>query len=514
MKANAPHKITALLISSLLLFSGNAFAQTNSETTKSDTLRSGTIITDQLNTSTLNANILEVDTLVVGSGDEDPTQSNEIKHHRVRIDFENKRLLEYPKSLKDGEFYYLQIENINMNLYTVSHSSRDSTITADVAFPTFEVPGIETLIGLIAELPSGTIKSDSSTKIIDESGNRLSRDLENYRRFIEEKSRELQQINQDIDSLSLSVESYALHYLVEKNTELKKELRKELNVEKILIRSRVHRENLKALINTVESKRNEFYDFINGNETELGKEPELEKDSQQLIKLFSALLSGADSVYKSISAAAVTGWLQSVIHLDNNANRFYKSLPMQLTGDFTELSISINPKMEKFGLPSYSTQISFPYPNKWYIGVGTSVYWSSLSDDQYSIQAATIDSTTSRFRVVNEQSSNFEMGLSTLLYVGYRFWQNMIGMHYSFGPSISLTKPLKPRLMAGIGGSIGRKNKLVLNAFIISGPVSRLSDSYKEGQIVNMDKSDIPESVTVSKIGWGCGASLGYLYTF
>ncbi|WP_316834761.1 hypothetical protein [Pedobacter nutrimenti] len=70
---------------------------------------------------------------------------------------------------------------------------------------------------------------------------------------------------------------------------------------------------------------------------------------------------------------------------------------------------------------------------------------------------------------------------------------------------------MKPRLLTGIGFSVGVKHMFTFDVGGIFGYVDRLSSAYT-GE--DEELSAKPENVTVSKLSAGGFASIGYLYKF
>lgn len=451
----------------------------------------------------------------------------------ISLDFENKLFKSLPTSLKKGEFYQVKVDNINLNLYSVNIDYKDSTLEA-LDFPSFNFVGLENLTGILNELAPGEIssvlKGSKKAKMeslsplpsegfsdylskLDINLTSLEDSIITFQFYFSEQGSSVKQEIENLNNFVIMMESLIISHLVEGDKTWNENMQNDLTAEDIYKLSQSFRKRFQEIQRFMIATEKVYLAFYKRNQDEIDDDKNLKQKHEANTKLLAEIKKLAEYALGVLKPQAVQQWLKSAVFMGNTGYT-YTSLPFQLKGDFTDLSIQIVPRTKEFGLDEYHTQIRLPKVSKWYYGVGTSLYSSNLSDDQYSVQTTTIDSTTSRFRVINEEQSGWEAGISTLFHVGGTIKSSNVGMHLSLGPSISLTKPLKPRLMAGGGLSFGKSNKLIFNGFIISGLVNRLSNSYKEGKTVIVDPADIPESVTVSKIGWGVGGSIGYLYTF
>lgn len=495
---------------------------------------------DTVKTRVLKANYIHADTVKTKT-----IKTNRAKYvnsKTVRIDFDKKKLYKLPK-IEEGKFYQVQIDDINMNLYSVTVENKDTVITSDVTFPTFEILGLETLEEMFDVLSSASLPSVlaeknfadtvDSNKIIKLNGEKktekevraklqdITEKLNNYVTELDTEKIKILKFAMEIDTLMLDVQTMALSYLVERDKTWQQELKNDLGFRKFIEASEEYRNKVYRLLTKLKQKRTEYLDFYESNNEIIDDSSELRKTDDSIKKAFNAAINQLDKTFQAINAEKVSEWLNSIIHLDNNKERTYRSLPIQLKGDFTDLSIDIKPKDEKFGLPSYHTNLRFPYPPKWQIAASTGIYRSfRFSDDAYSISATKIDSTSAEIEIKDENPSNWEIGTAALFHwnlsniINFLDFSEKLQLQITMGPAISLTKPVKPRMLFGGGAAFGDKHKLTLNILLVAGNVDRLSKNYSLSEAKEVSIDQIPNNVTVSKFKWGWGLSVGYMYNF
>lgn len=476
---------------------------------------------DTVKTKVLEAKDIYADKIKLKTSQKLPSKYEESQ--AVRINFKKRKLYKLP-DLGEGDFYHLQIDDINMNLYTVSHQSEDSVITTDITFPTFDIPGLETLGGLLEKLPKANLplvnypenlKGLSNADKIQLPG--ITQTLNKYVTELNSEKIDIQKLAHEIDTLMLDVRTLALSYLVERDKTWQEELKGELDFKTFFEESEKYRNKVYALLTKLKKKRTDYLAYYDDNKEIISKNSELRKTDENIKEAFTAAINHLDKTFQTINADKVSEWLTTIIHLDNNKTQSYTSLPIQLKGDFTDLSIDIKPKDEKFGLPSYHTNLRFPDAPEWRIGVSSGFYWSySLSDDAYSVNASvsSMDTTKADITIVDEELANWETGITTMFHYRIGKKDAKSQFNFSIGPAVSLTKLVRPRLVVGFGTAFGRKHKITLNAIGIAGQVDRLSNNYSLSETKQVPVDQIPETVTVSKIKTGFGLSLGYLYNF
>lgn len=441
-------------------------------------------------------------------------------NNTIEINFKTKEVKMPRKNLKNGDLYYLKITEINMNLYKISFDSKDSTITSNVSsFPTFDMVGLDALAKLLENLTERTTffmpgKLPGVEKLsvpdIQEQKNKLILEQMNKNIiFLKMQEDKLIGINHSLDSLNLKVQTLYLSYLANDDT-LKNELKDNFNYRDILKTSEKYRSDIKVFIKAIVDSSIVYVKFYNENKPEIDNNTILKKTDKDLKEAYSTTIDSAEKVYTSIGSEKVIGWLSSIIHLQNNSGTDFISLPLQLNGDITTLTLNVEPKKEEYGLLKYQTKLSFPPPHGIYIGIGMSFYASTLYSDAYSVKANVIDSATTNYSIIDEKPTKNEIGIATLLHFGRKLENCDIGFHGSIGPALSISKTVKPRLAIGAGLSYGKKQMLTFDILGMGGFVDRKSEVFS----INESYSSKPEQITVSKLSFGAGFSLGYIYKF
>ncbi|WP_126972735.1 hypothetical protein [Gynurincola endophyticus] len=290
-----------------------------------------------------------------------------------------------------------------------------------------------------------------------------------------------------------------------------------VSLHKILEESKEISARSHTILNNVKKTEKTYLDFSKLYETIYNRDSAVKKLHGEIMKDFSQTKSALDSMIDKITLKRTAELLSSIIHLDNNSARSYTSLPMQLNGDMSKLSIDIVPKKPEFG-QTYAVVYEFPH-NKNYVGIGGAFYHAtgkSFRNDIYSVQEFATSDTTSQFRIVNEDSegADREIGFATLLHVGTKitnFCKDLLGVHFTIGPAISLASTPQVRLAMGGGLSVGRnKNMVSIDLLGMAGNVQRKSNLYSENQAY--DK--FPEQITVSKLKTSFAIAVGYIYKF
>jgi hypothetical protein len=82
----------------------------------------------------------------------------------LKINFKTKQVT-IPKKLNTGDYYYVKIEDVNLNLYKVSIDKFDSSIASSVEFPSFEFAGLEGLNKLLSNLTPLTTFSTAAKEL-------------------------------------------------------------------------------------------------------------------------------------------------------------------------------------------------------------------------------------------------------------------------------------------------------------------------------------------------------------
>lgn len=91
----------------------------------------------------------------------------------IKFDFKNKKFdHKVLEQIREGSFYQVSIDSINMNLYNVLIDKKDSSTVSTVTFPTFELIGIDNVTNLTTSLLGQTfsVSSDRKAKLILDNG--------------------------------------------------------------------------------------------------------------------------------------------------------------------------------------------------------------------------------------------------------------------------------------------------------------------------------------------------------
>lgn len=420
----------------------------------------------------------------------------------VVIDMRNLKNTRIPE-IAENELFYIKINDINLNLYKVSIETKDTTISTALSIPTFESVGLDGLTKVVTEL-SNFNKFGKTGK------NEIIKKFEKTDSTLIAKANALKQIDNSIDRLDLDVQLDVLSYLVENPADRLK-LGSKVEYDTLLEKSKIIRQNINKLRTELENSSIDYQSFFIPRKDLIEKNAVYKARHNKITEAFQILNGSIDTISKSINANRVAGWISSIIHLKNNSNRVYRSLPMQLTKEFKDINILIEPKKDEYGLPTYQTTLQYPGGLKFYYGIGMSFYASNLRSNNFGVITTQIDSSTYNYNIVAEEQDAGEIGLTSLLHFGIRIGNyKTTYIHGSIGPALSLSSPIKPRLAAGVGISKGKKQKIALDFLVMAGPVTRLSNAYNTSTTYTTK----PENITTGRLMFRGAVALGYIYQF
>jgi hypothetical protein len=212
---------------------------------------------------------------------------------------------------------------------------------------------------------------------------------------------------------------------------------------------------------------------------------------------------------EAISGDPWEKFMASLAIIENLQKREYYSLPIQYMGERTKTTISIRPSDATSKLQSYSTSFVFPIHKVPYWGLSSSFYFAGLKSDMYSVKNVNSGDST-KYYIVDESVKNNEVGLSVMAKKGEKY-NDWFGYHASLGLGVSFSDRLNPRVLAGLGGTFGVKNSIVIDLGVITGSVDRLKTVYKD---LTVGYSLPPENVTLSKLKVSYFISFGYFFRF
>lgn len=341
--------------------------------------------------------------------------------------------------------------------------------------------------------------------------------------MLHDKLKTIKGYENDIDNFYLSVNQKILSYMVLDLVE-SEILADKVDLKFVIDKTQTFKSNLKTIAKEITTQeadykkfvaKKEFQDIIKSNE-------EIKAADQVLNEAFFTASPAADTLTKAISQDKVMSLLNLLVVKKNAGINIsaitkingttYMSLPMQLNGDESILKIAITPQKAEYGLQSYQTEIKFPQKKQFYVGLGMSFYGAPFKNDSYSVSATVIDSTRTDYKIVNEKNKKGELSITTLLHFGVRPFlkQDWFSLNLVVGPALSLTEIIKPRIALGGGFCFGTKEMLSINFLALGGYVDRKSAVYDTDTAYNSK----PENITVSKLSWVGGVSLGYIYNF
>lgn len=454
------------------------------------------------------------------------------QYKNLVIDFATKDI-KIPEA-KTGDYFNITVKNINLNLYKIEIVYNDSILPAGPDFPTPAVPGTDAITALLDNMKDIKTLSEAlyastrnpgtkglnadkflmppqnkgKNQTADNKKEKILPELANNQTFIHQQENNIKKLTLSIDSLELKVKALGVSYLL-LDTGLQRSLISGFSYSSILWASNRIHDRIRTMISLVETWHNDFRGFFQTQGPDIINDTLLNDICSKLENGYSELLDKAFGLEDSLRSDKIGKWLQSMAMLQNNAVTKYTTLPILIKGDFARVKIAIKPLSKEFTLPDYKTELIFPGPPPRYIGTGMSFYYSGLYDEAYSVKAfAGKDSTV--YSLVDENAMHGEIGIATLLHFGRKFKGDCVGYHLAIGPAISFSKPVKPRLMLGLGFSAGRKQLITADILFAGGYCERKSNAFELGK----EYSAEPAQVTVSKLKISYAIALGYTYKF
>lgn len=490
----------------------------------------------------------------------------------VVLDFNTKKFtsnnVESLYKLKKGQFYQVQITNINQNLFSVGVNHKDSMIVSNVTIPTFASLGIDgwtTLISGIKNVANATITqlTDSMEKanIIAKSieyekashgidimnnnffSNKIKKELneqELLKAYLEKKLQEeknsdknviLEQINEAskglstrmtkakdsiilrLDSTLLQMNLFKLKYLGD-TSKVVWCLPDNQDICDYASKIEVYRQKIIKTKASISASKLSLDKFISSKTTGLQlmkSDSTLKVAYKTWTENLEAAIALLDKALEQINQEKMTAFFQNIINLENNISTTWTSLPIQYLGDIGEFEINITPRSSDFGLNTYKQTYTFQI-SRAYTGLSAGLYFASgFKNERYSV-LETVIAGTSSFEIKKEAADDVEIGFTSLLHIGNKFEDNdLVGYHFSVGPAIALSSVIRPRLCLGGGLSFGKyTNMLTIDILLMTGYYDVKSNVYAEGQ----SYSAKPEQVTLSKLGAAAALSIGYIYKF
>nr|WP_299344213.1 DUF4795 domain-containing protein [Allomuricauda sp.] len=450
-----------------------------------------------------------------------------------------------PRKIKKGDFYRVIVNDINLNRYSVLIKNEDSLKSTSIALPTFESLSLDALTQLTSGfLTNPTIAlqkiiTDDST-VVELSNIKaykaLETDFENANTIssvIIEQMKNMAPTNPEEaikkiieeEKTTLANAGLGLSLYNQKFDEIKFEVyKRRLNLFKKLpdnsddkidfAESLIEIDGLRKIVKEFQTElkkaQSNFLDALKEGEIppflENPRNVTLKKEVDKLKTIYTSTLTKTDEFIGLISADNMEKLLKSILFLE--LSNVYRSLPIQFKGDIEELSISFVPKDSTSGLQTETlTPLVFPIENQWYWSVGTSFYYSNLSNERFFTTASTNgENTVYSYKQI--ESTSREAGIATMLRAGLKLGDSPIGLHLGIGPGISIENNVRPRLLFGGGFSIGRKHNLTIDYGGILGYVDRFVDGIDtSGSGLNEQPNPLNTEILVVNY-----ISLGYMY--
>ena len=438
------------------------------------------------------------------------------KAQTITINLKNKTLVATNMdTLRKGDLYHVIIEDVNLNLYKVVINARDTVQSNELKVPdftSFPVDGLSKLLQSVITSIAVPIRDEVAETIngrkeflpqfkIVEIPDTAPDTLKKYANRLMDLLDRLSNINREFDKTFQKVHVLKLRYAHEFPAAYPQE--KRIDAEELLKESIVLRDSFRAIRSEVQQGLSIYSQFAALNKLDSHKNysvaDKLLKDS------YTETLNQLKNMDSLLSPTNLVPVLSSVVSIENNSTMQYKTLPIQYNGEAGSLNINISPRKPESNLSDYSTTFQFPKNLKYY-GVTTSAYFSGLSDEVYNLKG----DTAAGYTLVRENQIKNEIGVCALVTFGKKFRQENLGLHLQFGPALSLSSQLRPRMAYGAGLSFGRRQMLVLNGGGILGTVDKRSAAF-EGNGPYLEK---PSDVTLPVLSHSWFISLGYLFRF
>jgi len=443
-----------------------------------------------------------------------------ISQEEITLDFSTKKFTDSTvgRDFKKGSLYRLKINNINLNLYKISISTKDTTVITELKTPTFEDISFSNLSTLVGSF------NDQITLIKPESLGTFQQKMGTSMQNIKYLPIPCKFILEDIKTGTVKLQENYIDKLDELNEKFRK-LRSKINKERWGLygeESVAKSVDYKEVLDTVENMNNSlneislllsleiknYESLLNGREESsscLEDNKELKSAVTEFIKILKETKTKMEEFKKTLTPEKIDELIKSFFFLTNNMT--YESMPFQHIGDKSKLTINIQPKSPDYNLQSYSTSLFIPqFKNDTFWSIGASFFYSSLKDEEFSIIGTTNDEETT-YIVIKEDQDDYEIGIATLMRYGWLY--KNFGSHLSFGPGINIGKQIRPRILVGGGLSIGDNHRFSVDVGGIVGYVDKQSNIIN----VNQEYTEIPESTTVTRIDVGYFVSIGYFFT-
>jgi hypothetical protein len=446
------------------------------------------------------------------------------------LDFKNKRI--DSACLRWSKPFTIKIVNINPNLYKIYINGKDTIATKPISsIPTISSSfGVElsTLMSSLKDVVTivAAVSNNKGKSVI--AGNPSNSQVKTVFNYILPKDEETKIIiPKDITINNLKTELAKIIIFLNQQIKYKNELSDILfninkwDVQKFIYLNDTPQYNVNSnslgktidsltilhnKINTnrenLESKQNELLQLYVDNIKLFTENETLKANYLILLKAFDQANFMSDTIDSKINAGLI--YIKNNFILNPQLSDTIESLPIQQLGDANIINVKIVPINSDAGLQEYNLNYKLQSKSPHYFSVGGGFYYANLKDDNYSIN--TEDS--NNYKLFDEGNSAGEIGLTSLMHAGFKPENKNFGIHFTFGPAMSLTKVIKPRIVYGIGAGFGRNQMISVNLVGVAGYTNVLSKGYN----TTTSYKSRPENVVVSKLTNSIGFTVGLIY--
>lgn len=445
-----------------------------------------------------------------------PAMSQDVK--TITLDLEQPRASENLNiRLKKGDWYQIKLSNVNLNAFRVNVSAADSFFTYAPKSPSFADLPVETIGSLTSELLSGVDFSLFTTSLPESVVQKLKNNVDSPLKEVELKSPDVllsssSQVESDLNetlemynNLLFTIGDQSIDAVVDGEMD-------DFLSPYTTIKVNELREKQQLINKEIEDYQLIYRAYLVSNAEALSKEP-LKSQIAKLETFNTELIAKQSQLNAALDVKALTRLKLRSRFLDVNNSMEYITLPQRFNGNKATISVSLTPRDSSIQFDAKSTRFMIEQQKNSYFGTGVSFYLSGLSDENYSTLKE-VSATDTTFTITSEGESGFEVGISSLFRAGLQKQYDgdvSLGGHLSFGPGISVTDDVRPRILAGVGGSLSSgRHALSVDLGFIGGPVRRKSNAINDGDVF----SERPETVTVSVMDSSWFVSLGYMLKF
>lgn len=424
--------------------------------------------------------------------------------HTITINFKEKSISPLPNrdSIKIGDYYQIYVKDINMNLWNINYSSKDSTLTTPLKTPTFEEISFTNLNSLVSsfnyfvDTQTVDVKELSSIEkrfVKRKGGQTTKNSCEEFAGILSYFPNKglgffkpsIENAKKKYDKLRLNIHLYELNLLGENPVE-----QKGYHYENALREVELIKETLLGTEEKVNEIRKSYDSVVNipANKVCLDKNKDLQTLHKKNLEIYNSFSAKIVEIRDQLKADKIMALVKNVRFLKNGVND-YKSLPIQFNGEKTKVSLKFSPQKPEYNEQTYNMNFEFPKTNtNNYWSLGASFFASTLTDERFSIISQMPNDSTTTYSVIEEKEDKLELGVATMLRFGKKFeGKENLGYHGSFGAGVNIGKNVRPRLLFGAGISCGKKHSITFDAGLIAGYVDEKSNaiSLQEVYAVN-----------------------------